>query len=180
MGGSLYTKKRLTSDEYQTYKEEVLSMLPLGRTYLVPKSFHQKTSYGDLDILAPYYEQPKDQFLVGELKQIFGCSDDQINVNSSVISLQYKDFQCDFCYFEPEHLETAFNYYSHSDCANIVGVLARYATGYRLTHKGLMYPVKLKQEDQLGEILVSKNWARILPFLGLDYTKWELKERKIS
>jgi hypothetical protein len=173
MGGNLFTSKRLNADEYQAYQTEVLSMLPPGRTYLVPKSFHNKKNYGDLDILAPYYQQPTDVSLVDELKHIFSCSDDQVKINSSVISLQYKDFQCDFCYFEPEDLETAFNYYSHSDCANIVGNLARYATGYRLTHRGLMYPVKLKQEDQLGEIVVSKNWESILPFLNLDYAKWE-------
>lgn len=45
--------------------------------------------------------------------------------------------------------------------------------GLRYTHKGLVCPVKIKQEQPLGEILISKDVEKIMSFMGLDYSQWE-------
>jgi len=170
MGGQLFSAPKMDSETYYRTCSHVCNTLTkkLNRYSIIPECFIKKTSHGDIDCLLDFPLLTDE-----ELSSHFGVSDDQIHHNSSVISIFYQNsIQIDFCHFEPENLVSAYNYMSNSDCGNMVGQMSRYSTGYRLTHKGLMYPVRLKAEDQLGEILVSKNWEKILPFLDLDYEKW--------
>lgn len=163
MGGQLFNAPKMDNETYYRTCSHVGNTLAkkLKRYSIIPKCFIKKTSHGDIDCLLDFPLLTDE-----ELSEHFGVSDHQIHHNSSVISIFYQNsIQIDFCHFEPENLVSAYNYMSNSDCGNMVGQMARYSTGYRLTHKGLMYPVRLKQEDQLGEILVSKNWEKYYPFL---------------
>lgn len=169
MGGALYNNPRMDKISYRQLIQDVdekLSDLGIDK-YIIPDGFRDTETYGDLDVCLPFplLEDKK-------LKSVFGLTDGHIHHNSSVISINYQNKQIDFCHFEPENWISASCYMRNSDCGNMVGQMARYSTGYRLTHKGLMYPIRLKSEDQLGEILVSKDWKKILPFLDLDYEKW--------
>ncbi len=170
MGGSLFSSKRLPTAEYVVLEKTVLDILKNRfpeRRFDVPDGFKDKTDYGDLDIITSF-----PLITDNELKEMFGVTDDQIHHNSSVISFSYQSFQIDLCHFEPEYLDTALDYMRQSDTSNIIGQMARYSTGYRLTHKGLMYPVRLKPEDNLGEIRVSTNRKSIHEFLDLDHEQW--------
>jgi len=168
MGGKLFSTKRLPKDEYESLRNEVSWILNKHNLkHKVPESFHNKEDFGDLDIILEFPIISNDK-----LVKMFGIDVEDININSTVVSFKYKDFQVDLCHFPLEDFESAYNYYSHSDCSNIIGQLSRYATGYRFTHRGLTYPVKVKPEDMLGEIVVSKDMKMILEFLDLDFNQW--------
>jgi len=166
MGGLLFKHPKMPKDLYEDIKKEVFEKLS-PRPLLVPESFLNKETFGDIDIVLAF-PLLTDEFL----KETFRIEDKDIHHNSSVISINYRDAQIDFCHFEEENVEAAYKYMRNSDCSNMVGCICRGALGYRLTHKGLTYPVRIKQEDMLGEILVSKNFKKILEFIDLDYEKW--------
>lgn len=169
MGGNLFTARRLPKVEYDELTNEVVQKLSSERDMIaVPDSFKEKEDYGDLDIILPL-PLIEDSTLI----KLFGITKDDIDHNSSVKSFRYKDFQVDLLHFPSEELETAFAYYRQSDCMNIVGVMSRYSLGYRMTHRGLTYPVKFDHDDQIGDILVSRDIVKILEFLDLDYSEWK-------
>jgi hypothetical protein len=170
MGGSLFSNKRMSRNEYLILQGEVAQGIfyQLGRKMYVPDTFHNKEDYGDLDVLCEFPLITDE-----ELKDIFGIEDKDIHHNTSVISINLGGRQVDICHFEPEHLQTALAYYRQSDCSNMVGVIYNFAFGMRYTHKGVIYPVKLKQEDCVGEVIISKDTRAAMEFVDLDYNQWK-------
>lgn len=169
MGGSLFTQKRLNSEEYFEFSKEVLNILAkTGKPLYIPDTFKHKDSYGDLDILTTLPKITNEQLI-----HLFGISASDISHNSTVISFGYKGFQVDLCHFNINEYDSAKNYYRQSDCSNMIGVLTYYVAGYRFTHRGLEFPVKLSPEDSLGSALVSTNQEKILSFFDLDFQKWK-------
>ena len=169
MGGALFTEKRLTAEEYKEFSQEVLEKLSkTGKPLYIPDTFKNKDSFGDLDILTTLPKITDEQLI-----NIFGIAKKDIKHNSSVISFGYKGFQVDLCHFSLDHYSTAKNYYRQSDCSNMIGVMTYYGAGYRFTHRGLEFPVKLSPEDSLGSIVVSTNQESIFEFFNLDFQKWK-------
>jgi len=169
MGGNLFSTERLKNDDYRNLQNEVLWRLSSLKKHLrVPDSFRNKQDHGDLDIVLPL-PLVETEFL----KKEFKITDKDIKVNSTVISFKYKNFQVDLCHFPVEDLDSAFNYYRMGDCSNMMGVIARSSLGYRFTHKGLVYPIKIHDSETIGEIVVSKNQQKIMEFLDLNFYEWE-------
>jgi hypothetical protein len=166
MGGNIFKHPKMTRELYDDIKNDVIAKLS-PREVLVPESFLSKETFGDIDFVMEFPKLTNDF-----IKDTFGIEDNDIHHNSSVISINYRGAQCDFCHFDKEDVETAYNYMRNSDCSNMVGVLCRASLGYKLSHVGLVYPVRIKAEDCLGDILVSKDFKKILQFVDLDYEKW--------
>lgn len=182
MGGSLYTKNRLHKQDYQVIEQQVLeklkSIFPNTRI-AVPDGFLLKDSYGDLDILLGQTDIPEET-----IKEVFGLNKkgykvanritgENYYINSNVLSFGYNDFQVDLIFMAEQDFDSTLAYLRQSDTSNIVGQMARFSTGYRLTHRGLLYTVKLDDSHKLGEILVSKDRKSIHEFLDLDHQQWE-------
>lgn len=166
MGGALFQNPRMNRETYERVSQDVIQKLaPLK--VLIPESFLDKEDYGDIDFVVPFPIFDKEK-----VKQIFNINDDDISINTSVVSINYMGVQCDLCFHPEEDVLTAYQYMRNSDCSNMVGCLCRDSLGYRLTHKGLVYPVKFAQDDALGEVLVSKNFRKILEFCDLNYDEW--------
>ena len=166
MGGALFNNPRMNKETYDHVSQDVIQKLsPLK--VLIPESFLDKEDYGDIDFVVPFPIFDKEK-----VKQLFNINDDDISINTSVVSINYMGVQCDLCFHPEEDVLTAYQYMRNSDCSNMVGVLCRDALGYRLTHKGLVYPVKFAQDDALGEVLVSKNFRKIFEFCDLNYDEW--------
>jgi hypothetical protein len=166
MGGALFQNERMNRETYDRVSQIVIEKLS-PRKVLIPESFLDKEDYGDIDFVLPYPIMDKE-----EVKQLFSITDDDIHINTSVVSINYMGVQCDLCFHSEENVLTAYQYMRNSDCSNMVGVMFRDSLGYRLTHKGLVYPVKFAHDDALGEVLVSKNFRKILEFIDLDYDQW--------
>jgi hypothetical protein len=165
MGGNLYSKRRVTKEEYNDIWRDVRSRLYVRPEAAIPKTFFGKETFGDLDVCLHLPVLTKL-----DIQDLFGV--DEINVNTSVVSFPYRDFQVDLCHYPQEDLDSALNYMAWGDLSNMIGVIANYAMGMRYTHRGLTCPIKLKQEEPLGEILISKNMVGILQFLDLNWWTW--------
>jgi hypothetical protein len=168
MGGTLYKNPRMSKSVYEDIKQDVINKLA-PRKVLIPESFLDKDSFGDVDVCLELPVLNDDTIM-----EIFRITAENIHHNTTVVSINYRNAQVDLCHFEPENLQSAYEYMRNSDCSNMVGCICRAALGYRLTHKGLTYPVRLKQEDMLGEVLVSQNFKKILEFIDLNYNQWNV------
>lgn len=164
MGGNLYSKRRINKSEYDDIQKEVFSLLNRPSMY-VPKTFKEKETFGDLDICLPLPLVTEEQ-----IRDIFKT--DKLTLNTSVWSFGYKDFQIDLCHFPFEDLRSAVDYMSFGDLSNMIGVLANYAMGLRFTHRGLVAPIKLKQEQPLGEIVIHNDIVGVLDFMDLNEVEW--------
>lgn len=167
MGGRLFSVDRIGLEAYEKIKSDVFKIIGCSEM-IVPRTFDEKDSFGDLDICL---ELP----MVTEifLKYQFKLKDDEISINDKVISFPYNKFQIDLCHFLKEDFQSAVNYMAFGDLSNMIGVICNNAFAMRYTHRGLVYPVKLKQEDMLGEVVISKDVEKIFGFIGLDYSKWK-------
>lgn len=166
MGGKLFNSQRLDTASYEKIRDEVMDKLK-GRIAEIPPAFKTKDSWGDLDVILTYPFLDKEW-----IKKEFEITDDCISQNSSVISISWKQFQIDFIHMEPENFQSALDYYGRGDAGNLIGRLF-HQLGFKFGHIGLYYPVCLKAEDCLGEIIVSKNIEQILKFINLDYNEWK-------
>ena len=168
MGGNIWKTPRLEKSKYIELQKEILDKLSYTyRPFFIPRTFSEKPDFGDEDLLLEF-PLITDQYLIDAFK----ITPQDISLNSSVKSFKYKNFQIDLVHHNKEDLQTAWNYYSYGDLSNLIGVIAN-KLGLRYTHRGLTCPIKLKKEDVLGDIVISKNIKKIMSFLGLDYTKWK-------
>jgi hypothetical protein len=174
MGGHIFSQKRIGWDEYNKLAEDVTRVIrnQWGFSCAVPRSFILKEDFGDLDVCIRA-DMRRDALFNETIKLSFDIEDKDISWNTSVCSINCKGFQVDLCFFPVEDYQSAVNYMSFGDTSNMVGVLFNKAFGMRFTHKGVVLPVKLKQEDSLGEVLISRNMRDILEFADLDYANWE-------
>lgn len=165
MGGNLYSKRRIFKDEYDDIWRDVRSRLYDRPEANVPKTFYGKETFGDLDVCLHLPVVSKEF-----IKERFGT--DEVNVNTSVVSFPFRDFQIDLCHYPVDDLSSALNYMSWGDLSNMIGVIANYAMGMRYTHRGLTCPIKLKQEEHLGEVIISNNLVQILHFMNLNWLEY--------
>ena len=134
--------------------------------YSCTKSYLEKDSHGDIDVICTFFEQEEDivNFLVNHVD---GVSRDAIQYGKGNISFLYHGkYQVDLIHCESPSF--AHQYYSYNDFGALLGVLCR-NLGYKLRNDGVYYevysPVNLTQK--LGEILVTYNWEDVLDLVGL-------------
>jgi len=174
MGGHAIKKaytRRYNSEEYKEIANEVLSLLrgyfPDRRIEAIP-AYQRKPSFGDLDVLI----ESDNIFYKGleAVSALFHPKD--LVINSNVISFEYKEFQVDLIQVVKAEFQTQMNYFSYNDLGNFMGRIAKQVLGVTLGHKGLFY---ILREDTrvIGEILVSTDWEKILPYLGYKYSTWK-------
>lgn len=161
MGGNLYSKRRIDKAEYFDIWRDVKSRLYDRPEAVIPKTFFGKETFGDLDVCLHLPVVSKEF-----IRERFGV--EEMTLNTSVLSFPFRDFQIDLCHYRADDLGTAVNYMAWGDLSNMIGVIANYAMGFRYTHRGLTCPIKLKQEEPLGEILVSNDLTSILRFMNLN------------
>ena len=191
MGGNLFKNERMTRDEYVTLQIAIgsrvndLYYMGEGFKLAIPLTFRVKDDFGDLDVvIASKAFKDKRDILSNQnqlrhlLRDVFNF--DEFSWNDTVLSVnmpfssngERRFAQVDFCFFPEEDFNTAVKYMSFGDTSNMIGVIMNEAFGMRLTHRGLVLPVKLSDSQVLGEVVVSKDWEKILKFADLDYSFW--------
>lgn len=168
MGGNLFNAPRINNQDYENliefFSKEFKS---INIDILIPRSFKNKETHGDLDIIVQ-----GDTLSTEQLMEMFELKKDQVSRNSSTISILYKgQYQVDLCFHPEERFQSAYDYNRNSDSGNIIGRIAN-ALGFKYGHKGLIYPVKLGSCEVLGEVLISQDTQKIITFLGFDYDQW--------
>ncbi len=171
MGGNIFKNgSRLSRDEYQRVSEVVTSKLQhLGRETLIPETFWEKEDYGDLDVIVK-----GNVIAIETLLEEFNLQPDQISKNSTVISFFFEGkYQVDLSFYSENNFLSAYNYCRNSDCGNLLGRICHHL-GFSFGHSGLIYPVNLSDNEQLGFVEISRDIEQVLNFLGLDYQKWKI------
>lgn len=169
MGGKLFNAPRIEDEDYKRLQFYFhAKFAEIGRQTWFPDGFKKKETHGDLDIIieGAALESAK-------LAEMFDLKPEWISRNSNVISIFYEGTaQIDLCFHPREECETTWAYMRCGDASNLIGKVA-HSLGFKLGHKGLVYPVNLSDCEQLGDVLISSDRRKILEFLDLDYQQWE-------
>jgi len=167
MGGKIYNTKRTNTKEYLDISLDAKGKVSQFKNEVsIPDSFKNKISWGDVDCLTTLPLIDKEDIL-----RVFNIPNENFSQNSNVYSILYRDFQVDIIHVPEEDFESSFEYYRGGDTGNLIGRLF-HNIGLKFGHRGLLCPVKLSQEESLGEIVVSKNIRETLEFIVLDYEQW--------
>jgi len=175
MGGNLFKLGRLPRTEYRIVEDDVRSLLDdlIGDRYRIPRYYASKPDFGDLDVVLS-----KDAIallggpegFVEALRKGLGVS--QTKSVGHVFATVFRDFQVDYFIREPELVEATYHYLSFNDLGNLIGKIYR-RFGLKYGEDGLCYVFRrASQPSYKREHLVSRDWPRILGFLGLDVPAW--------
>lgn len=162
-----FPEVRLSAKEYLPFSEKVVEQLSTafpGCSFLVPKSYSSKESFGDLDIVT---DLPKDS-----RKEAEGLLRPQaVNINGPCMSLLVDDFQVDLISLPKEDLVTSFWYYSYNDIGNLLGKIF-HKFGIKYGHRGLTLPLR-SGTHKFGEVMISKDLGKILSSIGLSAERYK-------
>lgn len=177
MGGNAtkeFDTRRITKQEY-----EILINKLKDSKYHIIKSYNNKESHGDIDVLGTI---SFDEF-ESIIKTKFNILGIKKNHNEKSYALEYNNikFQLDYIRTSPEFLTFNYNYLSYNDLGNLIGRIAS-SFGFKFGHDGLF--VKeffneqgLKVDKTVSyvrrEKLISRDWDFALEFLGLDPKRYQ-------
>lgn len=157
---------RLNKPGFLALEQEVLSILRQKFSYAQSTTYYKdKESFGDLDVIVP---RPIPNDILKFLKEKFNPQEifyDGKLMNCFAISFDYKNFQVDLIFNNPENLEIAQFYYSYNDLNNYIGRFAA-AFGCKFGFDGFRYVMDTDQ------IMISKNPKKIYEFLGMDWQRY--------
>lgn len=171
MGGNLYNFPRTPKEEYFKIKSEIKPILDLhfGDRYRIPKAYHSKESYGDMDILVDAGILQNKEW-IKPLQADLGVT--EIIRVRNVVSMSYKGLQVDFFLIGTSKLECAYNFMSYNILGNLIGRIF-HKFNLKYGEEGLHYVLRTDDNHISKEILLSRDMRKILEFLELDYSKWE-------
>lgn len=177
MGGNALAKPsvRLNPDTYfKVWKVMQLSLGEIFPNVELVKSYFDKPSFGDMDILVTLpecdsWEQfPMENFSFFQNREVVHTK------NSKTLSFGYDllvgRFQVDLIAVRPEHLEVSHLFYDYNDLGGMIGVMAK-ALGFKFSPEGLRYTLHHGQSE-VDDINVSNDVVKILEFLGYDPDKY--------
>ena len=145
---------------------------PLLHVVDIP-AYPLKADHGDIDLVTYHAKHDDFPFFENAIKKLWGAR--YVKKNSCVYSFDFKElYQVDLAVL-PNYASflNYLHFASYSPCGNVLGRLCR-QVGLKWGIDGLVYPVKLSDSEQLGEIPVTgPNPAdpilwKLLRFMGLD------------
>lgn len=174
MGGNALSTPSVRLDK-QTYTS-VLQRSKAAFNLLYPnlrceeiKSFSEKDSFGDLDLLV---EASSELDLLAVAQSIEGFREIVKNgpVTSVGLDLSGNLFQVDFVVVASEEYSFAYNYFAFNDLGNLVGRVAA-AMGLHHGHDGLFYFYR-EGDFKFREILLTRDYDKALTLLGFDPVRY--------
>ncbi len=178
MGGALFSKKRLSKDEFedllnglQSELNKAFETIRYPAFDLVPY-YRDKKDFGDVDIVVKCDVGTVRDAIIKHFG--FASSEKLIrkkySTNDNVFSFQYKDFQVDLI-CTVDNYETSLNFFSYNDVGNLLGRFY-HKFGLKFGHEGLLFPIRDETGKIRKELVVTKDIKQILGFLGLDFEVW--------
>jgi len=171
MGGNLYKVGRVTKERYTEIVESLLPILDkhFGVYYRIPIAYHNKKTYGDVDIILDagflqnkHWEEPLLKDLgVFQVKKI-----------RNVTSVLYWDFQVDFFCVGTSKFESTYNFMCYNILGNLMGRLY-HKFNLKYGERGLSYVMRSFNNHSIHEVQVSSDMKRILEFVDLNYDRWK-------
>lgn len=176
MGGNLFKLGRKPRDEYLEIEDEVRrfldALIPDG--YRIPRYYASKPDFGDLDVVVSSGAVEglggTDRFIEA-LRSQLGAT--EVQNTGHVWASVYREFQVDYFVRATELLDSTASYLAFNDLGNLVGKMFK-RLGCKYGETGLLYVFRRdSQQSYKKELLLSRDWTRILGFLGLDVAHWE-------
>lgn len=165
-GNAIGNVRRYQAQEYHvlasTVTAKLRSMFPGHRLDII-KSYREKESFGDLDILIESFDFGGINWR-SLLTETFDSR--QVVSNGHTHSLEYQDFQVDLILMPTFNYDSALSYYAWNDLGNLMGRIA-HKLGFKYGHEGLVYVFR-ENNYEFGQIIVTKDPAKICQFLGYD------------
>lgn len=169
-GNALKLNSRLNKAEYLKLTEKIKFILnKLEISYLIPASYADKETFGDLDIIV--YEKIELPFTFEFFVDNFKST--KIKFNNNIISFEFENFQIDFILVHDKvKLFSYYNYLSYNDLGNLIGKIA-HKLGFKYSQEGLFYIILDKDNKtsflhEERNIFISDDINKILYFLGFD------------
>lgn len=176
MGGNLFKLGRLPRAEYLVIENQVRACLDglLGDGYRIPRYYASKPDFGDLDVVVSSGAIES----IGGWQRFCETITGELHITQSqstghVYSTVVENFQVDFFVRESELLDATYNYLSFNDLGNLIGKIYR-RFGLKYGEQGLFYVFRREsQPSYKRDLLISRDWPRILGFLELDVAAWQ-------
>lgn len=172
MGGNLFKLGRMQKEAYLALEAELRERLEelYPDRYRIPRFIREKPDFGDADILLSDALITTDwPALRQELIAAFAVRDHRSQPR--LLSTDYRGFQVDFFLIPEAELDAAWHFLCDNDLGNILGKLFR-RLGLKYGMDGLSYVFRRTRGSYRRDILLSRDWRRILAFIGLDYRRW--------
>jgi len=177
MGGKALkniTTRRFSKAEFEYIAAHLIPDIrkELGCKVDLVKSFTQKESHGDMDIMIEWdKDNPNDleeKFLI---IQNF-ITPDEIHRNSSVISMNFGELQVDFIFIPSNHYDTCWHFFAFNDLGGFMGKIAR-SMKLKYGQDGLKFVIYSDDKSRkLQTVNISNDPKEIIEFLGFDYYKF--------
>lgn len=172
MGGNLFKLGRLPRAEYLVIEEELRVYLDkkFAEDYKIPRYYDDKSDFGDADILLSSAINKDWQALQAEI-----INDLQIEDSISqqrLLSTNYRQFQVDFFFISEECFESSYHFLCFNDLGNLLGKIFR-RFNLKYGEKGLFYVFRRQEGNYKQDILLSRDFSKILSFLELSYAEWD-------
>lgn len=171
MGGNLFKLGRLPRKEYLDIEAELRPYLDekFGQHYKIPRYYGDKADFGDVDILLSSAYNSNWQALQSEI-----LADLEITESFSqqrLLSTNYHNFQVDFFFISEECFESTYHFLCFNDLGNLLGKIFR-RFNLKYGEKGLFYVFRREEGNYKKDILLSRDFPKILSFLDLSYEEW--------
>jgi len=172
MGGNAlsFETRRVNSEEYKHLSGKIVCIAQTifpGSDVRLVKSYHQKPSHGDIDVLLSIGVNDDRR------KEIIqsAYAPREIVQNSNCYSFDYENVQIDFIFLPQEDMDIASAYFAYNDLGNLVGRIY-HKMGLKFGHDGLWLCV-MNETRVIGEICLSKDIKEILEFGDYSYETWK-------
>lgn len=171
MGGRALKKtetKRISRSEFDEFSKALI--YDIEKRYdraITPLFYRNKETFGDIDIIVDLGFENKS--LIREfIEETF--KPNEIFHNDSAWSFDYKMAQVDLIFVDSEDYDSNYHYLAYNDLGNFIGRLAQ-SIGFKYGQEGLWYN-HYSDDNTKTKIIVSKDYANIFEFLGLEYSVW--------
>ena len=153
--------ERKSAEEYYDIAADVVSKCKsfCSKCHPIP-AYRNKESFGDGDFVVVVNDY---NTVDNSIKEIFKPV--EMKRNGSCISFDYRGMQIDLILCNEDTYETSLTYFSYNDLGNLIGRIA-HKLGFKYGHKGLLLPVRRGDDHIVGEIFISRDYDKILSFLG--------------
>ncbi|MDF1661303.1 MAG: hypothetical protein P1V97_06005 [Planctomycetota bacterium] len=171
MGGNLFKLGRLPRSEYLVIEAELREYLDkkFGENYKIPRYYGDKSDFGDADILLSSAINNDWRALQAEILKDLHITDSISQ--QRLLSTNYRQFQVDFFFVVEDCFESTYHFLCFNDLGNLLGKIFR-RFNLKYGEKGLFYVYRRDEGNYKKDILVSRDFSKILRFLKLSYDEW--------
>lgn len=169
--------RRINKEEFIEISQSIENLIKdKVDAYYIVQAFSSKESFGDIDVLICPKQDSNIRNLIGDL-----FKPDDLYSNGGCHSFNYRECQIDFIVSKPSIFEINKRYLDYNDLGNFIGRISRGVFGLKFGHDGLWFIVRDDKTDQnYDEWLISKDFDRILLFLGFDPDRYKQGFEKLE